>query len=198
MSEYRPKLNETAFAAVGAPLKVADERCTFPELIIPFDQKAAAVSLPAGTYQSLGQTEEGYLFALHSAQGKDISSCALCDPLRAAVVPQDAPDTLCVKTLLNLTSCALKGSLSFAVHERQSLKENLCTPSLIYYGRSGDLLKFAVSDCKAVSAPALIYDLKLGSTIRFLNDSYLILQADNQGLSYRYTGSGTQSNPAVR
>ena len=199
-TEYRPRLNELAFAAVGAPLKVADIRCHRPELIIPFAQKAAAVTLPAGVYPGISQDAANVYFALTGDSGEEVSSCLLCDPLRYLAVPKDKEQTgiLCVQSRLQVLSCAAPQSLSFAVHQRESLKENQCTPSLVYFGRSADILRFAFNDCRSQSAPALTYDLSLGREIRFLNDRYLIVKADNQGLSYRPLARTQKAQPQAK
>ena len=43
---HRPKTNETAFAAVGSSLKIADRTCLSNVLIIPFDTESGAVTIP--------------------------------------------------------------------------------------------------------------------------------------------------------
>ncbi len=186
---YRPGVNETAFVPVGAALKVADELCLETTLIIPFAQDAAAVHLPAGEYAQLSFDANAAYFSLKSHDGKEISSCLLCDPLQAALIFTDRPQELCVKSTLGIVSCAPRGRLSFAAGQNQRIKENICTPTLIYHGRSGNELHFALNDCSAKSQPTLTFDLSLGHVIRFLHDSYDILQADNQGITYRYLGA---------
>ncbi|MBO8415885.1 MAG: hypothetical protein IAB19_05855 [Proteobacteria bacterium] len=186
---FRPQVNEVAFAAAGAPLKVADLKCENNELIIPFDQEAKAVTLHAGSYESTGSDGAAEYFAVEQSAGPGIESCLLCDPLEALLVYRQRPQTLCVKSKLGVISCAADESVSFAVNQKFTLTENVCTPSLVYYGLEGSTLKFAVNDCKAVSAPALSYDLNHGRTIRFLNDSFYIIHADNEGISYRYLGT---------
>lgn len=186
---YRPQVNEVAFAAAGAPLKVSDLKCENNELIIPFDQTAKAVTLPAGSYESIDDDGEAEYFALENMAGPGIESCLLCDPLEALLVFHAKPQTLCVKSKLGIISCAADEAVSFAVNQKFTLTENVCTPSLVYYGLRGSTLKFAVNDCQNIGAPTLSYDLNHGRMIRFLNDSFYIIHADNEGISYRYLGT---------
>lgn len=182
---FRPAPNETAFAATGSSLKAADRVCTDDYLIIPFDQKSAAVTLPKGQYRKLRENDTLVAFAPVSIAGDRIDTCLWCDPLKYMTVHRDAPHRLCAVSSLNVESCASDGALSFAV-SRMSISEGTqCAPSLMYYGRSGSVLRFAVNDCSSATRPALSYDLSLGNVIRFLDERIEVLNADNAGISFK-------------
>ena len=182
---YRPHTDETAFAAVGSSLKVADRRCLNKFLIIPFDQQSQAVNFPRGQYQETA-SDDGYLtFDIKNSDGTEVQTCLWCDPLKAVSVTAPPDGQLCVTTAFNVRSCSLPGSMSYAVTERTVSEDSVCVPSLMYFGRSGSLLRFAVNDCKAQTRPTLTYDLSYGSVIRFLNERYEVLSADNQGIRFR-------------
>lgn len=182
---FRPKPNETAFVAVGSALKTGDRICTDEYLIIPFDQRAGAVTLPKGQYKRKHSSKNGESFSLDSIAGDRIESCLWCDPLENVNISHDQPQRLCALSKLNVRSCASEGSLSFAV-SRISISEGAaCAPSLLYYGRSGNTLKFAFSDCSTASGPALTYDLNYGNVIRFLDERIEVLSADNNGIYFK-------------
>ncbi|MGN1280992.1 MAG: hypothetical protein ACI4UM_03705 [Succinivibrio sp.] len=183
--KFRPKTNETAFAAVGSSLVIADRTCFDNVLIIPFDTRSGAVTIPKGEYPSIGQKDSKVLFSVNSSSGESVQSCLFCDPVLHLQIDRNEPKTLCVLSVLHIQSCAKENSISYTVTQKSSTLHNQCTPSLVYYGRSGNILKFAVNDCSAVSRPTLTYDMNFGRIIRFLDDRYLILNADNQGIYYR-------------
>lgn len=182
---YRPLTDETAFAAVGAPLKVADRRCLQDYLIIPFNQKAAAVTLPKGEYAVTAYNADGITFSLESTHGDKVKSCMFCDPITSLEVRGPNKDTICVISGLNVHSCAPANSISFAVAQKEKIEENLCTPGLVYYGRDGNELKFAINDCKKSTSPTLSYDLRYGNVIRFLDEQFHVMSADNQGIYFK-------------
>ena len=183
--DYRPKTDETAFAAVGSALKVADRRCRNAFLIIPFDQSSGAITFPRGQFREKARHGREISFSTVSSDGDEVSSCLWCDPLKEVSAEASDGGRVCVTTQLNVKSCAAPGALSYAISARTVSEDTLCAPSLMYYGRSGSVLKFAVNDCKAVSRPALTYDLSYGSVIRFLDDQFEVLSADNEGIRFR-------------
>ncbi|MCR5536918.1 MAG: hypothetical protein K6F05_05845 [Succinivibrio sp.] len=185
---YRPQTNEVAFAAVGSVLKVADRTCEQNYLLIPFDQKAVAVTIPEGEYAPVGKTSGGaLLFALTNTQGYKVESCALCDPLRFFETHGEDNEYLCVISKLNIRSCAAPEQLSYSVVKKKAVEENVCTPGLIYAGREADLLKFEVTDCRkhGASHPLLTYDLRLGTVMRYKDERFEVLSADNEGIYFR-------------
>lgn len=182
---YRPLTDETAFAAVGAPLKVADRHCQMDFLIIPFSQKAAAVTLPKGEYAVTSHQADTLTFSLESTNGDKVKSCLMCDPISGLEVKGRSRDTLCVVSGLNVHSCAPAGSVSFAVTKKEKTDVNLCTPGLVYFGRDGNELKFAINDCQEKSRPILSYDLRYGNIIRFLDEQFYVMSADNQGIYFK-------------
>ncbi len=182
---YRPKTDETAFAAVGSALKVADRLCKNFFLIIPFDQTSGAISFPRGQFKESSRHGDEVSFLTTSVDGDEVESCLWCDPLKEISAQRSEGGRVCVTTQFNVKSCSAPGALSYAISERTVSEDTLCAPSLLYYGRSGSVLKFAVSDCKSVSNPTLTYDLKYGSVIRFLDDQFLVQSADNRGITFR-------------
>lgn len=183
--DYRPRTDETAFAAVGSALKVADRRCRSAFLIIPFEQSSGAITFPRGQFRETGRHGRELSFSTTSSDGDEVESCLWCDPLKEVSAEASDGGRICVTTQLNVKSCAAPGALSYAISARTVSEDTLCAPSLMYYGRSGSVLKFAVSDCKAVSKPTLTYDLSYGSVIRFLDDQFEVLSADNEGIRFR-------------
>lgn len=182
---YRPAPNETAFAATGSSLKAADRICTDDYLIIPFDQTSAAVTLPKGQYRKVKQNDDYWAFSPVSIAGDRIDTCLWCDPLQYLTVHREAPHKLCAVSKLNVESCSEDGKISFAV-SRMSISEGTqCAPSLMYFGRSGSVLRFAVNDCSNSTQPALSYDLNYGNVIRFLDEQFEVLNADNNGISFK-------------
>lgn len=181
---YRPKTNETAFAAVGSSLKIADETCTNHYLIIPFDTVSNAITIPQGEYKAVYIDDEEVLFTTDNGQGQKVKSCPVCDPIDFLVIKKKTPKTLCVKSALKVNSCAVDDSISYAVTRKSHTTEGLCAPSLVYFGREGNTLKFAVNDCSSISKPTLSYDLTLGDEIRFLDEQIKIIKADNKGIFY--------------
>lgn len=181
---YRPFANEIAFAAVGASLKVSDIACVQSALQVPYDQKINAVFIPKGEY--LGTKKENNLlfFTLKNQEGDMIKSCPWCDGL-TDVIFDAKENTLCVSSILKVRSCALKNGPKFNIIQKETLDENVCTPSLVYYGISNKTMRFAINDCKKISAPSLSYDLTLGRKIRFLNETFEIIDANNEGVVYR-------------
>lgn len=181
---YRPKTNETAFAAVGSSLKIADETCTNHYLIIPFDTVSNAITIPQGEYRAVSIDEEEVLFTTDNGSGLKVKSCPVCDPIDYLVIRKKTPKTLCVKSALKVNSCAVDDSISYVVTKKSHTTEGLCAPSLVYFGRDGNTLKFAVNDCSSISKPTLSYDLSFGDEIRFLDEQIKILKADNKGIFY--------------
>jgi hypothetical protein len=183
--DYRPKTDETAFAAVGSALKVADRRCRSAFLIIPFSQTSGAITFPSGQFRETGRRGSEISFSTVSSDGDEVESCLWCDPLKEISAEAAQNGRICVTTQFNVKSCSLPGALSYAISARTVSEDTLCAPSLMYYGRSGTVLKFAVNDCKAVSRPTLTYDLRYGSVIRFLDEQFEVLSADNEGIRFR-------------
>ncbi len=181
---YRPKTNETAFAAVGSSLKIADETCTNHYLIIPFDTVSNAITIPQGEYKAVSIDEEEVLFSTDNGSGVKVKSCPVCDPIDYLVIKKKTPKTLCVKSALKVNSCAVDDSISYVVTKKSHTTEGLCAPSLVYFGREGNTLKFAVNDCTSISKPTLSYDLSFGDEIRFLDEQIKIHKADNKGIFY--------------
>ncbi|MBP5243359.1 MAG: hypothetical protein J6Z28_01400 [Succinivibrio sp.] len=181
---YRPKTNETAFAAVGSSLKIADETCTNHYLIIPFDTVSNAITIPQGEYRALQIDAEEVLFSTDNGAGQKVKSCSVCDPIDYLVIRKQTPKTLCVKSALKVNSCAVDDSISYVVTKKSHTTEGLCAPSLVYFGRDGNTLKFAVNDCSTISKPTLSYDLSFGDEIRFLDEQIKIIKADNKGIFY--------------
>ena len=66
---YRPKTNETAFAAVGSSLKIAAKTCVNSYLIIPFDTKAGAITIPQGQYAALKDEDGSVYFSVENDLG---------------------------------------------------------------------------------------------------------------------------------
>lgn len=180
----RPQPQETAFAAVGQALKVIDVTCIGTRLHIPFDQQAGAVNLPAGTYMPLAGAVDGRRFALQGDRAA-VTSCPWCDPLSCLVITQDTPPRLCVRSRLGITSCAAPDAVSWALIPVPQRDLGRCTPALIYAGREGATLAFSVTDCRTAPRGQITYDLRLGAVIRFLNERFKILRADNQGVYYQ-------------
>ncbi len=183
-TSYRPKTNETAFAAVGSSLKIADETCTNHYLIVPFDTVSNAITIPQGEYKAIHIDEEEVLFSTENGNGQKVKSCPVCDPIDFLMIKKKTPKTLCVKSALKINSCAVENSISYVVTKKSHTKEGLCAPSLVYFGRDGNTLKFAVNDCTNISKPTLSYDLNLGDEIRFLDEQIKIIKADNKGIFY--------------
>lgn len=194
---YRPKTNETAFAAVGSSLKVADRTCISNVLIIPFDTESGAVTIPQGEYPSVGQKNGKVLFSVNSTSGMKADSCFFCDPIEYLLIDRKRPKTLCSLSKLNLESCANDNAISYTVTQKSHTDLGQCAPSLVYFGRHGSVLKFAVNDCSSISKPTLTYDLTLGRVIRFLDDRYSVINADNQGIYYRRIGKSELKNNDV-
>ena len=179
---YRPKTNETAFAAVGSSLKIADKTCVNSYLIIPFDTKAGAITIPQGQYAALKDEDGSVYFSVENDLGTKVESCALCDTIEYLKIKRSNPKSLCAVTNFNLESCAETDSISYVVTQKSKTTEGICTPSLVYFGRTGDILKFAINDCSTISKPTLSYDLKLGDTVRFLDEQIKVVSADNLGI----------------
>ena len=194
---YRPKANETAFAAVGSSLKIADRTCMSNVLIIPFDTESGAVTIPQGEYPSVGQKNGKVLFSVNNTSGMEADSCFFCDPVEYLLIDRKRPKTLCSLSSLNLESCANDNSISYTVTLKSHTDLGQCVPSLVYFGRQGSVLKFAVNDCSSISKPTLTYDLSLGQVIRFLDDRYRVINADNQGIYYRRIGKSELKNNDV-
>ncbi len=183
-TSYRPKTNEMAFAAVGSSLKIADKTCFNQYLMIPFDIESGGVVIPQGDYKAIFSDKDEMLFATKNSNGGKAHTCYLCDPIDVIKIYKSKPTTLCVKSSLKIESCALDNSLSYTVSVKSHTTTGLCAPSLVYYGREGNTLKFAINDCTTISKPTLSYDLSLGDEIRFLDEQIRILKADNQGIFY--------------
>ncbi len=183
-TSYRPKTNEMAFAAVGSSLKIADKTCYNQYLMIPFDIESGGVIIPQGDYKAIFSDKDEMLFTTQNNNGGKAHTCYLCDPIDVIKIYKSKPTTLCVKSALKIESCALDNSLSYTVSMKSHTTTGLCAPSLVYYGRDGNTLKFAINDCTTISKPTLSYDLSLGDEIRFLDEQIRILKADNQGIFY--------------
>ena len=194
---YRPKTNETAFAAVGSSLKIADKTCVNSYLIIPFDTKAGAITIPQGQYAALKDEDGAVYFSVENDLGTKVESCALCDTIEYLKIKRSNPKSLCAVTNFNLESCAETDSISYVVTQKSKTTEGICTPSLVYFGRTGDILKFAINDCSTISKPTLSYDLKLGDTVRFLDEQIKVVSADNLGIYYSPLSKPTLKNNDV-
>ena len=194
---YRPKTNETAFAAVGSSLKIADKTCVNSYLIIPFDTKAGAITIPQGQYAALKDEDGSVYFSVENDLGTKVESCALCDTIEYLKIKRSNPKSLCAVTNFNLESCAETDSISYVVTQKSKTTEGICTPSLVYFGRTGDILKFAINDCSTISKPTLSYDLKLGDTVRFLDEQIKVVSADNLGIYYSPLSKPTLKNNDV-
>lgn len=194
---YRPKTNETAFAAVGSSLKIADKTCVNSYLIIPFDTKAGAITIPQGQYSALKDEDGSVYFSVENDLGTKVESCALCDTIEYLKIKRSNPKSLCAVTNFNLESCAETDSISYVVTQKSKTTEGICTPSLVYFGRTGDILKFAINDCSTISKPTLSYDLKLGDTVRFLDEQIKVVSADNLGIYYSPLSKPTLKNNDV-
>ena len=194
---YRPKTNETAFAAVGSSLKIADKTCVNSYLIIPFDTKAGAITIPQGQYAALKDEDGSVYFSVENDLGTKVESCALCDTIEYLMSKRSNPKSLCAVTNFNLESCAETDSISYVVTQKSKTTEGICTPSLVYFGRTGDILKFAINDCSTISKPTLSYDLKLGDTVRFLDEQIKVVSADNLGIYYSPLSKPTLKNNDV-
>ena len=194
---YRPKTNETAFAAVGSSLKIADKTCVNSYLLIPFDTKAGAITIPPGQYAALKDEDGSVYFSVENDLGTKVESCALCDTIEYLKIKRSNPKSLCAVTNFNLESCAETDSISYVVTQKSKTTEGICTPSLVYFGRTGDILKFAINDCSTISKPTLSYDLKLGDTVRFLDEQIKVVSADNLGIYYSPLSKPTLKNNDV-
>ena len=146
---------------------------------------SSPITFPRGQFREKARHGREISFSTVSSDGDEVSSCLWCDPLKEVSAEASDGGRVCVTTQLNVKSCAAPGALSYAISARTVSEDTLCAPSLMYYGRSGSVLKFAVNDCKAVSRPALTYDLSYGSVIRFLDDQFEVLSADNEGIRFR-------------
>lgn len=182
----RPKTGELAFAPVGRALTFADEVCINDSVIIPYEQTINAVTLMPGQYARNNQGDGLMRFALTSLDGRGtISSCPVCDGLKYLMVNREG--NLCVVSSLNVLSCAPENRADFLLQRYRDVKENVCTTSLIYAGRDKDNIRFNIKTCdlKETASGSLIYDLSLGSTIRFLDERFRVVDATNQGLYYQ-------------
>lgn len=187
----KPSENETAFVPVGAPINSADRHCVNYYLEIKKDQKLGAVNIPQGLYPKISQNQEGWFFSTKNSLGDKINTCIWCDRLQAIMVQAKTPHSLCVISYLGAKSCI--NSVWFSIEHRDVIQGKQCIPSLVYSGRYGNKLNFAVDDCSTkTSAPNFVYDLNFGSMIRFLDERYEILNADNEGIYYRRVSNSTQ------
>ena len=182
---FRPKTNETAFAAVGSSLKIADETCLTKYLVIPGKTVQGGVTFPKGEYRAILDDDRELRFALSNGSGQKTHTCVFCDPLDYIFIRKNNPDILCVKTSLKIETCALPKAVNYSIEEHSTLKEGVCSPSLVYFGRVGPTLIFAINDCSKISKPSLTYDLSFGSIIRFLDEEFRVLKADNLGIIYQ-------------
>ncbi len=186
----KPSENETAFVPVGARINSADKHCLTYYLEIKKDQKLGSVSIPQGLYPKISQNKEGWFFATQNSVGDEISSCIWCDRLKTLMVPVKDPSSLCVISYLGARSCVK--SVKFSIKDQDVIQGQQCVPSLVYSGRYGNKLNFAVDDCTKKTAPHFVYDLSFGSTIRFLDERYEILNANNEGIYYRRVSNSIQ------
>lgn len=186
--QYRPSENEVVFAKINSPLKVADEICDNRFLNIPFTQKKGAVTLYKGDYRFERQDGDTYIFSLKSTHNDIIKSCLLCDGLKRVEVNLLYSDILCVRSKINIKSCAIKNKAKFSIVDKSRIYENICTPSLKYYGIENNILKFGYNTCDTsydVNQNVLNLDLNQDNTITFQNDIYIIEKATDKGLVYR-------------
>ena len=178
-------------------LKIADKTCVNSYLIIPFDTKAGAITIPQGQYAALKDEDGSVYFSVENDLGTKVESCALCDTIEYLKIKRSNPKSLCAVTNFNLESCAETDSISYVVTQKSKTTEGICTPSLVYFGRTGDILKFAINDCSTISKPTLSYDLKLGDTVRFLDEQIKVVSADNLGIYYSPLSKPTLKNNDV-
>lgn len=192
--EYRPNNDEIAVVATGAPLISAHRKCERDYLLIPHDQDLGAVTLLKGRYFKLSSNKENYIFRAVNEAGDRIQSCLWCDRIERLMLKKEDPHALCVLSYLNVRSCAITGSVDFSVEHAILNSGEVCVPSLAYYGRQGNILRFAVNDCKNITLPSLTYDLSLGNVVRFLDERIEILRADNNGIRFRRLKKELQNN----
>lgn len=181
--ELSPGENEIAFAATGSRLLTAESICTGEYLEIPYDQKIGAVALLKGQYPRISSSKKDITFNAISDAGDRVESCLWCDRIDRLMV-NDA-NALCSISFLNVRSCARTGEAAFSIQQKKVNMGEKCVPSLAYFGRTGSELRFALQDCKNMSAPALTYDLSYGNIIRFLDERIEVIKADNSGIHYR-------------
>ena len=182
---YRPKTDETAFAAVGSSLKIADKTCINSYLEIKADTVSGAITIPKGLYPVLENSDNRISFATIAKDTvTKVKSCAFCDPIDELFIDKAKPKTLCVLSMLKIESCAKDNSIAYELQAQKETSTGLCTPTLVYFGRNGDVLNFAINDCNTISKPTLTYDLSLGNGIRFLDEQIEIHKADNMGIYY--------------
>ncbi len=182
--EIRPQQNELAFASIGAPLTTADNYCLKEVLIIPFEQESGAVTLEQGSYPLKYRSNNSLVFEATSHDGyARIKTCLICDPLKAVIIKDDT--SVCVLSDLNIISCAPEGKIVFSFGTVTDTFENVCIPTVYYFGREGDILSFASEDCSGRKGPVISYDLKENRTLRFQDFRFEILKASNQGLYYK-------------
>ncbi len=183
---FRPKAFELAFAPIGSPLKVADKQCLEELVLIPHHQIIKAVTLPQGEYLLKEKNASFSDFLLVNQDDKEISSCFLCDPLKSLRIYHNDYESLCVVSKFGISTCQKKPYVDFKLSSKTTLDEGICTASLVYFGRQGSILNFGFGDCTGKATPMLKYDLKLGKTIRFLEEELEVIRADNEGIYYKY------------
>ncbi len=181
--EIRPNENELAFAATGSKLLAAENICNGEYLDIPYDQKIGAVTLLKGQYPRISSSAKDITFKAVNNAGDRVESCLWCDRIDRLLVSDT--NALCSVSFLNIRSCARTGQAVFSIQQRKINTGEKCIPSLAYFGRTGSELRFAMQDCKNMSAPALTYDLSYGNIIRFLDERIEVIKADNSGIHYR-------------
>ena len=148
-------------------------------------------------HPALKDEDGSVYFSVENDLGTKVESCALCDTIEYLKIKRSNPKSLCAVTNFNLESCAETDSISYVVTQKSKTTEGICTPSLVYFGRTGDILKFAINDCSTISKPTLSYDLKLGDTVRFLDEQIKVVSADNLGIYYSPLSKPTLKNNDV-
>lgn len=183
---YFPQKNVQSFAPIGKELAVGKNLCNNEYLIIPFDQVSNAITLKSGMYEAIDDNRQYTIYNTLDIQNNNkISSCLFCDPIKYLKVFKNNENSLCVTTLLNVDSCAVKNTIVFNKSYKQTLENLKCSESLVYMGISNNTIYFKYKSCKDNTSYDLKYDLNLSDTIRFLNTTYQIIKADNLGLEYK-------------
>lgn len=181
---FRPDVNELAYASPGSSLITADKICHKDVLIIPYTQEAGVVRLEQGSYPLNFKNDQHQSFALTTQDNSSkIYTCPLCDPLKEVLILNHT--NLCVRSALNIISCAKSGAVSFVFGTDFETQENICIPTLYYFGIEGQIVRFATTNCDNNTQELISYDLSRGTTLRYKDFRFEVLQATNQGIYYK-------------
>ena len=187
---YKPDYNKSSFVPIGKALISATKTCVNDALIIPYNQVSQAITLQEGIYPGIFKDKNILSFSTKAYDNKaKIVSCSICDPIDSVLVNIKKPDTLCVKSSLNVISCAKSKTLSYSFTKKTQTTNLPCTKSLVYLGISNETLKFKYITCDDKDdlnkGDELLYDLYYGRKIRMLNEVFEIEEATNLGLKYK-------------